>query len=93
MKLTRLFTASGLFYSELQPVPVQNPKMLVYNDALAEELGLSDDGRATLYFSGNAVQKKPGPRTGVQRPSIWLLYPPGYGRAVLIGGSKRRHFV
>jgi len=92
MKLTHDYLQlPGLFYSELQPVPVQNPKMLVYNDALAEELGLSDDKDAQLlYFSGNAVPKEARPLAQAYSGHQFGYYTRlGDGRAVLIGEIEK----
>lgn len=47
------------FFERTAPVPVKNPKLVVFNEALAESLGLPDslsqDPRASDYFSGNAL--------------------------------------
>jgi uncharacterized protein YdiU (UPF0061 family) len=47
------------FYSQLKPVPVQSPAVVIVNDALAQELGLdfstlNDSAKAAL-FSGNEL--------------------------------------
>ena len=48
-----------LFFSRLDPVPVAAPKLVAFNDALAEELGLNADVLRADYgaavFAGNHV--------------------------------------
>lgn len=47
------------FYQRTRPTPVKSPKLVVFNQALSESLGLPDslskDPRAADYFSGNAL--------------------------------------
>ena len=43
----------GAFYTRLDPTPVSQPQMLAWNDALANELGISGTDAAT--FAGNTV--------------------------------------
>ncbi len=77
-------------YSEQAPVPVGNPKMALYNEALAKELGiakhLKDEQEALAYLSGN--ETVPGSQpiaqayAGHQFGHFTRL---GDGRAVLLG--------
>jgi uncharacterized protein YdiU (UPF0061 family) len=80
----------ALFYSRIAPVPVTAPKMVVFNHALAETLGLNptlldtEDGAA--IFSGNRIPEGSDPiaqaYAGHQFGHFTLL---GDGRAVLLG--------
>ena len=75
------------FYARLDPVPVAEPSMIAWNEALAAEMGLTGlDDRADLW-SGNAVpdgaeplaQAYAGHQFGGWVPQL------GDGRALLIG--------
>lgn len=77
------------FYSRLDPTPVRQPELVIFNNALAEQLGL--DGipseKLPLYFSGN--EKLPGsePIATVYSGHQFGYYVPqlGDGRAHLLG--------
>ncbi|WP_110926257.1 protein adenylyltransferase SelO [Bacillus massiliglaciei] len=78
------------FYSKMDPNPVQSPQMAVFNDSLAESLGLSgeelngDEGAALL--SGNGIPDGALPLAqayaGHQFGHFTML---GDGRAMLLG--------
>ncbi|WP_425422904.1 protein adenylyltransferase SelO [Phaeodactylibacter xiamenensis] len=77
-------------YAEQAPVPVSNPQMALFNEALARELGiaehLKDEQKALAYLSGN--EKVPGSQpiaqayAGHQFGHFTRL---GDGRAILLG--------
>jgi uncharacterized protein YdiU (UPF0061 family) len=78
------------FYARLNPVPVRMPKLVVFNEALAQSLGLNpdvlngDDGAAV--FSGNRIPEGAEPLAqayaGHQFGFFTML---GDGRAILLG--------
>jgi len=78
------------FYVTLNPVPVNEPKLVVFNEALASSLGLNpeplkgDEGAAV--FAGNQIPKGSEPLAqayaGHQFGSFTML---GDGRAILLG--------
>jgi uncharacterized protein YdiU (UPF0061 family) len=78
------------FYVRLNPVPVRDPKLVFFNTALAQFLGLNpdvlsgDDG--TAVFSGNRIPAGAEPLAqayaGHQFGSFTML---GDGRAILLG--------
>jgi uncharacterized protein YdiU (UPF0061 family) len=78
------------FFARLNPVPVRNPKLVIFNDALAKSLGLNPDvltGEAgAAVFSGNAIPKGADPLAqayaGHQFGTFTML---GDGRAILLG--------
>lgn len=77
------------FYSCIEPVPVREPKCMIFNKALANEIGLGfllHDPRATDYFAGNAVPPGTTPfaqaYAGHQFGGFSML---GDGRAVVLG--------
>src|SRR3954466_3215193 len=79
-----------LFYSEVRPTPVAEPRLVIFNRALADELGLdaapldSPDGAA--IFAGNALPDGARPiaqaYAGHQFGHFTAL---GDGRAILLG--------
>src|SRR3954471_9865513 len=89
-----------LFYSDVRPTPVAEPRLVIFNRALADELGLdaapldSPDGAA--IFAGNALPDGARPiaqaYAGHQFGHFTTL---GDGRAILLGeqitpsGSRR----
>lgn len=78
------------FYTRLLPTPVADPRLLVLNENLAEELGLKvaslRDGHGAFWFSGNQLPPGAEPMAlayaGHQFGHFTLL---GDGRAVLLG--------
>lgn len=79
-----------VFYSSLPPVPVAEPKAVIVNDKLAEELGLAAEwlhsSEAAAVFAGNELPEGANPiaqaYAGHQFGSFNRL---GDGRAVLLG--------
>mgnify|MGYP003733923225 FL=1 len=78
------------FFSRVEPVPVSAPRMVVSNDALARELGLSPQAlrskKGVQELSGNSVPKGGVPiaqaYAGHQFGQFTML---GDGRAILLG--------
>ncbi len=77
------------FYTLINPVPVRQPKLLAFNAALADGLGLGflrDDEAAVDYFAGNQVPPGTTPfaqaYAGHQFGGFSML---GDGRAVVLG--------
>jgi uncharacterized protein YdiU (UPF0061 family) len=73
-----------LFFTEVEPTPVEKPQMVIFNKALAAELGLPQEDAAV--YAGNALP--PGARpiaqayAGHQYANFTGL---GDGRAILLG--------
>ncbi|SFM33772.1 Uncharacterized conserved protein YdiU, UPF0061 family [Gracilibacillus orientalis] len=78
----------GLFYSRVQPTPVEDPEVVMFNQALATELGLdaSNLEKSADLFSGNRLPEGGLPiaqaYAGHQFGHFTML---GDGRAVLLG--------
>jgi uncharacterized protein YdiU (UPF0061 family) len=78
------------FYVQLNPVPVRTPKLVVFNGALAQFLGLKPDtlkgDEGAAVFSGNKIPEGAEPLAqayaGHQFGSFTML---GDGRAILLG--------
>ena len=78
------------FYVRLKPVPVQNPKLVVFNRALSQFLGLNPDAlngdHGAAIFSGNRIPEGAEPLAqayaGHQFGSFTML---GDGRAIVLG--------
>jgi len=83
----------GLFHSRLDPVPVRQPELILFNRTLAVELGLDpgalDSPEGALIFGGNVLP--PGARplaqayAGHQFGHFTML---GDGRALLLGEQR-----
>ena len=79
-----------VFFSRVKPVPVQAPRLVAFNRALAAEMGLDADGldspAGAVVFSGNHVPTGAEPiaqaYAGHQFGNFTML---GDGRAVLLG--------
>lgn len=79
-----------VFYARLNPVPVRTPKLVVFNAALAQFLGLNPDTlkdeEGAAVFSGNRIPEGADPISqayaGHQFGSFTML---GDGRAILLG--------
>src|SRR4051795_12640950 len=79
-----------LFYSDVRPTPVDEPRLVIFNRALADELGLDaaalDSPAGALIFSGNALPEGARPiaqaYAGHQFGHFTAL---GDGRAILLG--------
>lgn len=78
------------FYTRMDPVPVQNPQIVIQNQVLADELGLTlndvTDGELAQLFSGNIIPEGTDPiaqaYAGHQFGHFTML---GDGRAHVIG--------
>ncbi len=78
------------FYVRLNPIPVSTPKLVVFNIALAQLLGLNPDAlkgdQGAAIFSGNTIPEGAEPiaqaYAGHQFGSFTML---GDGRAILLG--------
>ena len=79
-----------VFYARLDPVPVREPKLVVFNGDLARTLGLNPDAlkdqEGAFIFSGNIIPQGAEPLAqayaGHQFGSFTIL---GDGRAILLG--------
>lgn len=85
----RYLTLPDAFYTKVAPVAVRQPKLLAFNAALAEELGLGflcEDASSVAYFAGNTVPPGAIPfaqaYAGHQFGGFSML---GDGRAVVLG--------
>jgi len=85
----------GRFYAHVAPTPVADPKLIVLNSRLAEDLGLDPktlEPEAAAIFSGNQLPEDANPiamayaghQFGVFVPSL------GDGRAILLGELQGR---
>jgi serine/tyrosine/threonine adenylyltransferase len=80
----------SLFFTELKPTPVLHPRLVFYNNSLAEELGLSrldlESTEGASIFSGNRLPDNSRPLAqayaGHQFGHFTML---GDGRAILLG--------
>lgn len=78
------------FYARLNPVPVRQPKLIIFNEALAQSLGLKPyalkGDESTAVFSGNRLPEGAEPLAqayaGHQFGHFTML---GDGRAILLG--------
>ncbi len=79
------------FYARTSPVPVSHPELIVFNHALADELGLLDTGLArpgsAAIFAGNAVPEGADPVAMAYSGHQFGHFNPhlGDGRALLLG--------
>jgi uncharacterized protein YdiU (UPF0061 family) len=80
----------GVFFSQVNPTPVGSPELVVFNSALAQDMGLSpqelDCTAGTALFSGNVIPEGAQPiaqaYAGHQYGHFTML---GDGRAILLG--------
>ena len=81
---------ADIMVSKLPPVPVKNPKVVLYNAQLEQELGLNfsslDEQEKASYLSGNTIPEQTTPwaeaYAGHQFGHLTML---GDGRAVVLG--------
>lgn len=79
------------FYASVYPEPVGGPKLIMFNEALAKELGveadLSDPDRMAATFSGNVVPQGAMPLAMAYAGHQFGSFVPqlGDGRAILLG--------
>ena len=80
----------GVFFSKLSPTPVSQPELVIFNDKLADEIGLDLSGmieeERTKLLSGNLVPEGTEPfaqaYAGHQFGNFTML---GDGRAIILG--------
>jgi uncharacterized protein YdiU (UPF0061 family) len=98
MRLGFQHTYSALpsrFYARVNPAPVADPQLVVFNTALASDLGLDADiieGTAAAMFSGNQLPEDADPIAMVYAGHQFGGFVPrlGDGRAILLGELKDR---
>jgi len=81
---------SGIFYTRLSPVPVSNPKVVIFNQKLAEEMGLDlthfNGQQKAGLLAGNLIPEGCTPfaqaYAGHQFGNFTML---GDGRAIILG--------
>ena len=76
------------FYQVINPVPVKSPRLIAFNEELAQSLGLEMDLKVALkYFSGNSIPENTTPialnYAGHQFGNF--VHELGDGRATLLG--------
>ena len=76
------------FYQVINPVPVKSPRLIAFNEELAQHLGLEMNPKEALkYFSGNSIPKNTTPialnYAGHQFGNF--VHELGDGRATLLG--------
>ena len=76
------------FYQVINPVPVKSPRLIAFNEELAQSLGLEMDPKVALkYFSGNSIPENTTPialnYAGHQFGNF--VHELGDGRATLLG--------
>ncbi len=77
-----------LFFTKIEPSPVREPKLIIFNDTLSEELGLNTDElkKEVDIFAGNELPEGSIPiakaYAGHQFGQFTIL---GDGRAILLG--------
>ena len=83
------------FYSAVEPTPVADPKLVIFNRELATELGLDVDAverEAAAVFSGNRLPEDAKPIAMAYAGHQFGNFVPrlGDGRAILLGELKDR---
>jgi uncharacterized protein YdiU (UPF0061 family) len=75
----------GAFYTRQAPTPVKAPHMIVWNAALAAQLGIT--GQSAEVFAGNTVPEGAAPLAQLYAGHQFGSYNPqlGDGRAILLG--------
>jgi len=92
---------SGLpsrFFARVEPTPVTNPRLVVLNTRLCEELGLDPkviEPEAAAVFSGNRLPEDAGPIAMAYAGHQFGAFVPrlGDGRAILLGELRGRDGV
>ncbi|MCK0121596.1 YdiU family protein [Loktanella sp. F6476L] len=74
-------------FAEVTPTPVGNPHLIIRNDALAKDLGITFDDGDTAVFSGNTIPDGAAPLAQLYAGHQFGNWNPqlGDGRAVLLG--------
>ena len=81
------------FWQRVDPTPVKAPRMLAFNDALADELGIVRPADAADVFAGNVVPAGALPLAMAYAGHQFGHFVPqlGDGRAILLGELIDRH--
>jgi uncharacterized protein YdiU (UPF0061 family) len=84
------FALPSRFYAHVNPTPVSNPQLVVFNTALAEDLGLEPkviEREAAAMFSGNQLPDDANPIAMAYAGHQFGAFVPrlGDGRAILVG--------
>ena len=88
-------TLAPRFYARLSPVAVADPRLVIFNRALAEDLGLDAEAiepEAAAMFSGNALPEDAAPIAMAYAGHQFGGFVPrlGDGRALLLGELRDR---
>lgn len=84
-------TLGKTFYVKTNPVPVESPSLIKFNEGLAHSLGFDDDlfntSDATAFFSGNRIPEGAEPLAMAYAGHQFGHFNPqlGDGRAILLG--------
>jgi uncharacterized protein YdiU (UPF0061 family) len=83
------------FHIRVEPTPVAGPQLVVFNTALAEDLGLDPsvvEPRAAALFSGNQLPEDAQPLAMAYAGHQFGVFVPrlGDGRAILLGELRAR---
>ncbi len=83
------------FFARVEPTPVADPKLVVFNGGLAAELGLDPntlEAEAALLFSGNRLAEDSTPLAMAYAGHQFGAFVPrlGDGRAILLGELRAR---
>jgi serine/tyrosine/threonine adenylyltransferase len=85
---------SPRFYERVQPTPVANPQLLIFNQRLAQELQLPPEAEreAATLFSGNKLPEDSSPIAMAYAGHQFGSFVPqlGDGRAILLGELRGR---
>lgn len=86
------------FYTRIEPTPVANPQLVVFNTPLAEDLGLEPntiEPHAPALFSGNHPPEDANPISMAYAGHQFGAFVPrlGDGRAILLGELRDRDGV
>ena len=76
------------FYQVINPVPVKSPRLIAFNEELAQYLGLKMDPKEALkYFSGNSIPENTTPiaLNYAGHQFGYFVHELGDGRATLLG--------
>ncbi len=88
-------TLPSQFHVRVEPTPVANPQLVVFNTPLAEHLGLDPavvEARAAELFSGNQLPEDAQPIAMAYAGHQFGMFVPrlGDGRAILLGELRDR---
>jgi serine/tyrosine/threonine adenylyltransferase len=85
----------GRFFARVEPTPVTNPRLVVFNTSLCQELGLDPkviEPEAASVFSGNRLPEDANPIAMAYAGHQFGAFVPrlGDGRAILLGELRGR---